>query len=182
MLGRLGAHAGYEVREVRIDASVSAPGAATRSNRDRITSSGWTRRTHASLCNTSRWASAAIAIAFTSSGSTKLRPSSAAHARDNISFSIGIQSPGVYYTQTAPVYYSPQPVYVQPQPVYVQPQPVYVQPAPVYVQPAPVYVQPASYGYYYDNGRDWRRAEWERRHWRKRHGRDWDRDGDGRRD
>lgn len=75
----------------------------------------------------------------------------AAQARDNISFSVGISSPGIglgvtnaypVYSQAYPVYSQPQPVYVQPQPVYVQPAQVYVQPRPVYIQPAPVYVQP----------------------------------------
>ncbi|HQS31857.1 MAG: hypothetical protein B7X59_07005 [Polaromonas sp. 39-63-203] len=57
---------------------------------------------------------------------------SAAHARSDVSVSIGLYVPGGY---------------VQNQPVYVQPQPVYVQPRPVYVQPQPVYVQP-RHGYY----------------------------------
>lgn len=82
-----------------------------------------------------------------------------AHARDNVSFSVGIGVPGVlvdlgnnaYPVYSQPVYIQPaypQPVYVQPRPVYVQPRPVYVQPAPVYVQPAPVYYQnaPVYYG------------------------------------
>ena len=56
---------------------------------------------------------------------------SAAHARSDVHFSIGIQAP-YGYVQPAPVYVQPQPVYVEPQPVYVQPQPVYVQPQPVY--------------------------------------------------
>ena len=96
----------------------------------------------------------------------------AAHARSDITWSIGINSPGVY-VQPAPVYYAPPP------PVYYQPRPVYVQPAPVYVQPRVVYAQPPAYGYYY-NEPDWRRAEWERRHHWKRHkrDRDWDRDWD----
>ncbi len=65
---------------------------------------------------------------------------SAAHARTDVYFSIGVPAP--VYVQPAPVYVQPQPVYVQPQPVYVQPRPVYVEPRPVYVQPRPVYVQP----------------------------------------
>ena len=69
------------------------------------------------------------------------------HARDNVSFYVGIGVPGVAVGNNAyPVYSQPvytQPVYVQPRPVYVQPQPVYIQLRPVYVQPAPVYVQPA---------------------------------------
>jgi len=113
-----------------------------------------------------------------------LGAASAAHARNDVTWSIGISSPGVYvqpapvYLPPPPVYYQPRQVYVQPAPVYLQPAPVYVQPAPVYLQPAPVYVQPQAYGYYYDNGPGWRRAEWERRQWRRyHHGRSWDRDG-----
>lgn len=110
----------------------------------------------------------------------------AAQARSDVQFSIGVQVPGVY-AQPAPVYMEQQPVYVQPQPVYVQPRPVYVQPRPVYAQPAyptQVYVNPAwgAYGRSYDNDRDWRRAEWRRRQWerhhrweeRREHDRDWD--------
>lgn len=70
---------------------------------------------------------------------------SAAHARSDVSFSIGLNVPGVYV--------QPQPVYVQPAPVYVQPAPVY-RPAPVYVQPAPVYVRPAPI-YYGGNRGAW---------------------------
>lgn len=74
--------------------------------------------------------------------------SSAAHARGDVSFSVGVSVPGVvvgvsnaYPVYTQPVYsqpvygYQPQPVYVQPRPVY---RPYYVQ-APVYVAPPPVY-------------------------------------------
>ncbi len=89
----------------------------------------------------------------------------AAHARSDVYFSIGIQSP--------PVYVQPAPVYRQPQPVYVQPYPVYVQPAPVYVQPRPIYLQPPPYGHVYEDERAWRRSEWQRRHW-KHHKRGWD--------
>ena len=111
---------------------------------------------------------------------------SAAHARSELYFSIGLQG--------APVYVEPAPVYVQPRPVYVQP-PVYEQPRPVYTQPAyaapPVYVAPAAgyerrgppaYGYSYEEERAWRRAEWRRHYWRHHHqdsehyqsrGRDW---------
>lgn len=71
--------------------------------------------------------------------------SSAADARGDVSFSIGIGLPGVQIgvDNAYPVYGGyPQPVYVEPQPVYVQPRPVYVQPQPVYIQRQPVYVQP----------------------------------------
>ncbi|GAB3470719.1 hypothetical protein [Polaromonas eurypsychrophila] len=84
--------------------------------------------------------------------------SSGAHARGDVSFSVGVSTPGVvfgvsnaYPVYTSPAYgqpvygyqqqpsygYHPQPVYVQPQPVY-RPHPVYVQ-APVYMAPPPVY-------------------------------------------
>jgi hypothetical protein len=74
--------------------------------------------------------------------------STAAQARSDINFSVGVSTPGVvigvsnaYPVYTQPAYgYHPQPVYVQPAPVYVQPRPVY-RPRPVYVQ-APVYVAP----------------------------------------
>lgn len=67
---------------------------------------------------------------------------SAAHARSDVYFSIGVQAPGVYF--------EPQPVYVQPEPVYVQPQPVY----------AP------RVEYRYED--EWRgRQGW--RHWQDRH-------------
>lgn len=52
---------------------------------------------------------------------------SAAHARSDVVFSIGIQSPGYGYVQPAPVYVEPAPVYVAP-PTYYAPRPVYVQP------------------------------------------------------
>jgi hypothetical protein len=83
----------------------------------------------------------AAAIAFGT-----LAAASAAHARSDVFFSIGVQEPA--------------PVYVQPHRVYVQPQPVYIEPQPVYVQPQPVYVQPQ--GSYYERGyRDHdRRGEW----------------------
>lgn len=130
------------------------------------------------VCLTTKYlATAALAVA--AFGAT-----SAAQARSDLYFSIGVQG--------APVYVEPAPVYVQPRPVYVQPPPVYDQPRPVYVQP-PVYVAPAAgyerrglpvYGYAYEeeDERAWRRAEWRRRHWRHHHqeseqyqsrGRDW---------
>ena len=99
-----------------------------------------------------------------------------AHARGEVSFSIGIQVPGVY-VQPVPVYFQPQPVYVQPRPVYVQPRPVYVQPAPIYYQPRPVLVQQPVYGPYYGPGRGWKHDKWERKQWKKHHGRDRGRDG-----
>ncbi len=132
----------------------------------------------------SRRFAAATALVF-----VVLGVASGAHARSDVTFSIGIQVPGVYaqpapfYTEPPRFYYQPQTVYVQPAPVYVppprvyyQPQTVYVQPAPVYapppriyyqpqtiyLQPRPVFVQPPAYGVYYRSGPDWHRTQWER--------------------
>jgi hypothetical protein len=89
---------------------------------------------------------------------------SAAHARGDVFFSVGVQTPGVYV--------QPAPVYVHPRPVYVQPAPVYVQPRPVYVQPEPVY-RPVHPGWDHDRGRRYGHPGWDR-------GGPWgDRDGDG---
>jgi hypothetical protein len=109
-------------------------------------------------------AAAAVTLAALGAAST-------AQARDNITWSIGISSPGVVYTQPAPVYVAPAPVYVPPRVYYAPPPP-----------PRVIYMPPPAY--YHDRGRDWRRADWERRHWRHHPGRDWDRDGrrDGVRD
>ena len=96
----------------------------------------------------------AAAVAFGA-----LAAGTAAHARSDVHFSIGVQAPYGYV--------EPEPVYVQPQPVYVQPQPVYVQPRQVYVQPRQVYVQPQPV-YYYESHR-----------WHGHHGRWADADRDG---
>jgi hypothetical protein len=95
-----------------------------------------------------------------------LGAASAAHARSDVFFSVGVQSP-------QPVYVQPQPVYVQPQPVYTQPREVYVSPAPVYVAPAPVFVRPVPYAYERRMEEERRMAEWRRWNWRHHH-RDWD--------
>ncbi len=88
---------------------------------------------------------------------------SAAHARSDITFSIGVNAP-YGYVQPSYDYVYPAYGYAQPAPVYVEPQPVYVQPQPVYVQPQPVYVQPETV--YYGHDRRWeRRRHWERRGW-----------------
>lgn len=111
-------------------------------------------------------ATAALAVAAFGAASV-------AQARSDVTWSIGISSPGVY-VQPAPVYL--------PQPVYVQPRPYYAQPAPIYYAPPVVYSQPPAYGYYH-HGPGWRRAEWERRHhhrYNNHHGRDRDHDRDGR--
>lgn len=84
----------------------------------------------------------------------------AAHA-DNLTWSVGLSSPGVAVGVS-----NAQPVYVQPQAVYVQPRPVYVQPAPqvVYQQPRVVYVQPAPQVIY----PGWRHHERQERRWEHR--------------
>lgn len=103
---------------------------------------------------------------------------SAAQARSEVYFSVGVHGvPGGY---------------VQPAPVYVQPQPVYVAPRHVYTQPYPVYVPaPRHYGYgqyrgpYGDYDRDGIANVYDRDGWRhqRRHGHrygpygDLDRDG-----
>lgn len=113
---------------------------------------------------------AAVALAAAALGTA-----SAAHARSDVYFSIGVQGVPVY-AEPAPVYVQPRPVYVQPRPVYVQPRPVYAQP-PVYAAPAEMYGRPCPPGYdaeaAYEEERAWRRAEWRRRHWRQHH-HDWD--------
>jgi len=93
---------------------------------------------------------AAVALALGA-----LAAASTAQARDDVYFSVGVRTPGVYLQST---------------PVYVQPAPVYVRPAPVYAQPRVVYVPaPAYYGQPY-------RRHWEHRGHYRPYG-DMDRDG-----
>ena len=107
--------------------------------------------------------------------------STGAHARSDVSFSVGIATPGVvigasnaYPVYTPPVYgqpvygYQAQPVYVQPQPVYVQPRPVY-RPRPIYVQ-QPVYVAPPPV--YYRGGGNYYRHPGHHGHRGHGHGHD----------
>lgn len=91
----------------------------------------------------------------------------AAHARDNVTLSVGIGVPGVLVgaTNAYPVYSQPQPVYVQPAPVYYQQAPVYYSRPPVYAVPQPVYYgrPPGWYGRHHkhrhdDDDRDERRG------------------------
>jgi hypothetical protein len=74
---------------------------------------------------------------------------SAAHARSDVFFSIGVQSPGVY-VQPAPVYVEPAPVYVQPRHVYVQPAQPYYAPPQVYYHGERRYDGERRYGHRYD--------------------------------
>ena len=70
----------------------------------------------------------------------------AVQARDDVSFSFSVQTPG-YFVQPQPMYAQPTTVYSNPFPVYVQPGPVYLNPFPVYVAPQPVYTpMPGYYG------------------------------------
>ena len=86
---------------------------------------------------------------------------SAAQARSDVYFSVGVGG--------VPVYAEPAPVVVQPAPVYVEPARTYAYPRPVYVQPSRVYVEP---DYSFEEERAWRRHQWRRHHWRHHH--DWD--------
>lgn len=120
-----------------------------------------------------------------------------AHARDNISWSIGIGSPGVavgvsnyppVYGNAYPVYEQRYPVYEERYPVYEERRPIYQRPIvverrPVVVYPQPIYVQPRPY--YRSNwgyGPRWGDREYGRGHRGHGHrgGRDWDDDGDRR--
>ena len=98
----------------------------------------------------------------------------AAHARNDVQFSVTLGNPGIH-VQSGPAYSHQRPAYSHNRPVYVQPAPVYVQPRPVYVQPRPIYVQPASvYGWgqpHYKNHHYGHQS-----HWRGPKG-DYDRDG-----
>ena len=78
---------------------------------------------------------------------------SAASARGDVSWSVGVNLPGVALGVAAPTYYAPPPVYyAPPPPVYYRPAPpVYYRPAPVYYAPPPVYYRPAP-GYYRGHG------------------------------
>jgi hypothetical protein len=93
-----------------------------------------------------------LAVAAVALGAVGL--ASAAHARSDVTFSIGVNAP-YGYVQPAYGYAQPAYGYVEPAPVYIDPQPVYVQPQPVYVQPQTVY---------YGHDRRWEhRGRWERR-------------------
>jgi len=65
----------------------------------------------------------------------------ASSASAGVSWSVGINAPGVAVGVANPgYYYPPAPVYVAPPPpVYYRPAPVYYAPPPVYVAPRPVY-------------------------------------------
>ncbi len=95
----------------------------------------------------------------------------AASANAGVSWSLGINAPGIGIGVVEPGYYAPAPTYYAPPPTYYAPPPVYYRPAPVY-RPAPIYyAPPVVYGGGYHGGRgDWRRHE---RHERREHHRDW---------
>jgi hypothetical protein len=99
-----------------------------------------------------------------------LAAASAAHARADVVFSIGLPVPYGYL--------QPAPVYVQPAPVYVQPQSFHVQPAPVYYTPHHSHHGRGAWG---DGDRDhYRRGAWgdaDRDHYRRGAWGDADRDG-----
>jgi len=111
-----------------------------------------------------------LVVATTALVYLAMSAASSAHARSDVTFSIGIHAPrahgyaapvhvpppyGVvqprpvfvqprpYYVQSAPVFSQPRPVFLQTHPFYVQPAPVFSQPRPVFMQTHPFYVQPA---------------------------------------
>lgn len=94
-------------------------------------------------------------VALVAVAGAALMGASAAQARSDVAFSIGVAVPGVGVTvgnyapaYVAPVYYAPPPVVYRPTPVYYQPAPVYyARPAQVVYQPAPVYVAPRHHGH-----------------------------------
>jgi hypothetical protein len=66
----------------------------------------------------------------------------AAHARGDVYWSVGVNSPGVALgVSNAP------PVVVAAAPMYYAPAPVYVAPAPRYYGPRPIYVTPGAHYY-----------------------------------
>ena len=90
-----------------------------------------------------------VAVGAVAAGA--LFTAAAANARSDVSWSLGINAPGVAFGVAAPpVYYAPPPpVYYRPAPVYYEPPPpVYYRPAPVYYSPPPVYYGPPR-GYYH---------------------------------
>ncbi len=102
---------------------------------------GWARGLMAAVMSAGAWAASAVV--------------SEAEARDNVYWSIGIQSPGVAVgvANAPPVVYGPPAYYYQPRPVVVYPRPVVVAPQPIY---------------HYD---DHRPRHWKKdRHWHKGHG------------
>ncbi len=114
-----------------------------------------------SFTNPSRLAIATVLAVATLGAST------VAHARSDVSISIGIQVPARSAFYPGRVYVPQQPVYIQPQPVYVQPRPVYVQPAPVFIRPRPVVAYPPAIGYYYRPAPHWQHGHWKKQ---QRHG------------
>lgn len=79
----------------------------------------------------------------------------AAHAHDNIYWSVGIASPGVSVgvTSAPPVAVYPAPIYVPSYPVVVAPRPIY------YGPPAPVFYGPPP-GWRHGHGHGWGRMKY----------------------
>ena len=63
---------------------------------------------------------------------------SQAHARSDVQWSSGVNTPGVA-VGVSNGYYGPPPVYYAPRPIYYEPRPIYYAPPPVYYAPRPVY-------------------------------------------
>ncbi len=132
-----------------------------------------------------------LVVATTALVYLAMSAASSAHARSDVTFSIGIHAPGAHgyaapvhvpppygVVQPRPVFVQPRPYYVQSAPVFSQPRPVfmqthpfYVQPAPVFIQPRPVFLQPPNHRHYYGQEHGWRRAQWEREYLHEHPGR-----------
>ena len=132
-----------------------------------------------------------LVVATTALVYLAMSAASSAHARSDVTFSIGIHAPRAHgyaapvhvpppygVVQPRPVFVQPRPYYVQSAPVFSQPRPVflqthpfYVQPAPVFIQPRPVFLQPPNHRHYYGQEHGWRRAQWEREYLHEHPGR-----------
>ena len=132
-----------------------------------------------------------LVVATTALVYLAMSAASSAHARSDVTFSIGIHAPRAHgyaapvhvpppygVVQPRPVFVQPRPYYVQSAPVFSQPRPVfmqthpfYVQPVPVFIQPRPVFLQPPNHRHYYGQEHGWRRAQWEREYLHEHPGR-----------
>lgn len=132
---------------------------------------------------TSGWARG-LTIATLAAGAWALSAvGSQAHARGDVQWSVGVNTPGVAVgVSNGPSYYGPPPVYYAPPPAYYAPRPVYYGPPPVYYAPRPIYRSYWGHGPRWD---DRRHGHGHRNHGGRhdRHDRDDDRRGgyDGRR-
>ena len=144
-----------------------------------------------SLQRTSVWARG-LAVVGLVAGTWALS-AGAAHARGDVTWSVGVNGPGVTIgASNAPAvvyqppayYYEPRPVVVQPAPVYYQRPPVIYSPPVVYAPPVVIGPRPIVYGGrgpgYWDDHRGRGHGHWRGDRHGHRHDRDWDDDRRGR--